>query len=194
MLEGSLWVPFISTPPPEHPDFVVPGHIPGQWVIWMYSVQSETHAPKTKYPEGELTQIHPESYKLSQFRAFLQSDVNEATESQQQPSSLLPSTSSTSASPIDPLIIPITLTNTNALLAYSLTREAVMKLRLAQAWTYDETKEHKVTIKMTLVRAIFFQKAQSTNSYFPCIQTQNTLNPLQINFPTTGWPSTSSMK
>mmetsp|Transcript_5914 Transcript_5914/g.14092 ORF Transcript_5914/g.14092 Transcript_5914/m.14092 type:complete len:518 (+) Transcript_5914:412-1965(+) len=167
MLDDSLWVPFISTPPPEHPDFVVPGQIPGQWVIWMYSVQSQTHAPKTKYPQGKLTQIHPVSYELSRFRAFLQSDVDEAIESQNQPNSLLPSTSSTSASPVDPLIIPITFTNTNALLAYSLTREAVMKLRLAQAWTYDETKEHKVTINMALVRAIFFQKTTVTRLIFP---------------------------
>jgi hypothetical protein len=33
-----------------------------------------------------------------------------------------------------------------------------MKLRSAQAWTYDETKEHKVTINMALVRAIFSQR------------------------------------
>ena len=42
-----------------------------------------------------------------------------------------------------------------------------MKLRLAQAWTYDETKEHKVTIKMTLVRAIFFQKSTVHKLIFP---------------------------
>ena len=125
----------------------------------MYSVQSETHASKTKYPEGILTKLHPESYRLSRFRAFLQSDVNEAIESQHPPSSLLSSTSSTSDAPADPLIIPLTFTNTNALLAYSLTREAVMKLRSAQAWTYNETKEHKVTINMALVRAIFSQKS-----------------------------------
>ena len=34
-----------------------------------------------------------------------------------------------------------------------------MKLRYAQAWTYDETKEHQVTINMALVRAIFSQKS-----------------------------------
>jgi hypothetical protein len=48
-----------------------------------------------------------------------------------------------------------------------LTREAVIKLRLAQAWTYDETKEHKVTINMALVRAIFFQKTTVTRLIFP---------------------------
>ena len=42
-----------------------------------------------------------------------------------------------------------------------------MKLRLAQAWTYDETNEHKVTIKMTLVRAIFFQKSTVHKLIFP---------------------------
>ena len=130
MIDNSWWVPYISTPPPTDQEFVVPGHIPGQWVIWMYSVQSESHAPKTKPPTGNLRQTYLPTYNLSRFRAFLQSDVKHATEDPSKASSFLPSTS-LAASTVDALIIPLALTSTNTLLAYSLTREAVMRLRLA---------------------------------------------------------------
>jgi hypothetical protein len=135
---------------------MVPGSMAGEWVIWMYSVESETHAAKTNPPKGELTQTYPPTYNLSRFRAFLQSDIKLATENPSIVNNLLPSTSSTSACPLDPLIIPIALTPSNTLLAYSLTREAVMKLRSARAWIYDETKQHKVTLNLAHVRTIFY--------------------------------------
>jgi len=72
-----------------------------------------------------------------------------------------------SASPVDPLIIPIALTPSNTLLAYSLTREAVMKLRSARAWIYDETKEHKVTLNMAHVRTIFYGTTTVKKLIFP---------------------------
>ena len=152
MIDNCWWVPYISTPPSTDPEFMVPGHVPGQWIIWMYSVQSESHAAKTNPPKGELTQTYQPTYNLSLCRAFLQPDIKLAAENPPLVSSLLPSTSSTSAFPADPLIIPIALTPSNTLLAY---REAVMKLRSARAWTYDEPKEHKVTLNMAHVRTIF---------------------------------------
>ena len=85
-----------------------------------------------------------------------ESDIKFATENPPLVSSLLPSTSSTPAFPVDPLIIPIALAPSNTLLAYSLTREAVMKLRSARAWIYDETKEHRVTLNMAHVRTMFY--------------------------------------
>ena len=157
-IDNSWWVPYISTPPPFDPECVVPGHTPGQWVIWMYSVQSESHAAKTKLPKGTLTQTNEPTYNLSRFRAFLKSDVENAIENTPQANSLLASTSSTSVSMVDPLIIPIALTPTNALLAYSLTRETVYKLRSAQAWKYDDTKEPKVTLNMAYDRTIFHNR------------------------------------
>jgi len=60
--------------------------------------------------------------------------------------------------PEDVLIIPIALTPTNALLAYSLTKEVVFKLRSAQAWKYDETKAPKVTLNVSYVRTIFHDR------------------------------------
>ena len=52
MIDNCWWIPYISTPPSTDPAFVVPGNTPGRWVIWMYSVQTESHAPKTKRTPG----------------------------------------------------------------------------------------------------------------------------------------------
>ena len=122
----------------------------------MYSVQSESHAPKTKPPKGKFTHTYSPTYNLSRFRAFLQSDVKHATEDPSKASSFLPSTS-LAASTVDALIIPLALTSTNTLPAYSLTREAVMKLRLARAWTC--IRETKVAPNMAHVRTIFYGTA-----------------------------------
>ena len=152
------------------------------------SVQSEIHASKTKYSEGKLTHSHPIAYKLFRFLAFLQSDVGRATKSKHQANSLLPSTSSTSAAPIDPHIFPITLTNTSALLAHSLTKEAVMKLRVAQAWIYDETKKHhKVTINLALVRLTFFQKSTVHNPIYTSTVKQDGSSQGPRDWPTFTW-------
>ena len=93
--------------------------------------------------------------KLSRFRAFLQSDIKNVTEIPPLASSLLPSKSSTSACPVVPLIIPTALAPSNTILGYSLTKEAVTKLRSARAWIYDESIEHKVTLNMAHGRTIF---------------------------------------
>ena len=61
-IENAWWVPFVSTPSSDHPEFQIPGQTPGQWVVWMFSVQSQQHAEKAKPPKGELTKTHPIDY------------------------------------------------------------------------------------------------------------------------------------
>ena len=51
--------------------------------------------------------------------------------------------------------------------AYSLTREAVMKLRSARARIYDETNEHKVTLNLAHVRTIFYATTTVKKLIFP---------------------------
>ena len=121
-LDNSWWVPYISTPPSEHPEFQIPGQIPGQWVFWMFSVQSQHHAANATPPKGELTKPHPVDYTESRFRAFLKPDIKNALKNQTHENIT-----------IDPLIIPDTFTPTNIPLAYSLTRDAIMKLRSEKA-------------------------------------------------------------
>jgi len=121
-LDNSWWVPYISTPPSEHPEFQIPGQIPGQWVFWMFSVQSQHHAANATPPKGELTKPHPVDYTESRFRAFLKPDIKNALKNQTHKNIK-----------IDPLIIPDTFTPTNIPLAYSLTRDAIMKLRSEKA-------------------------------------------------------------
>ena len=85
---------------------------------------------------------------------------------------------STKAPPkVDPLIIPIALTPSNTLLAYSLTREAVMKLRSVRAWIYDETREHKVTLNMAHVRTIFYGSTTVKKLIFPLHPDKRTSTP-----------------
>ena len=148
-LENAWWIPYISTPPSENPEFQIPGHIPGQWVIWMYSVKSQSHADKTKPPKEELTKKHPIDYTESRFRAFLKSDIEKAIKNQTHENIT-----------IDPLIIPNIFTPTNITLAYSLTRDAIMKLRSAKAWVCDdESQSPNVTLRTEYVRVLFSERS-----------------------------------
>jgi len=67
-------------------------------------------------------------------------------------------------------MLTINLRAWNREVRLSQTREAVMKLRLTQAWINDETKkEHKGAINLARVRTIFNKKAQFTSSDVPYI-------------------------
>jgi hypothetical protein len=48
----------------------------------------------------------------------------------------------------------------NALLACSLGKEAVLKLRSAKAWKYDGTMEHTIFLNMAYVRTIFHERKE----------------------------------
>ena len=138
LLNNSWWVPFVATLPSIDPEFALPGQQPAQKVIWMYSAMSQLKAHKTNPPKGELTQKHPPNYKDNRFRAFLQSNVDEAIDNQRQANNLQPPTSpeQDNALTIDPLVITAALTATNAPYAYTLRREAITELRSAKSLTY----------------------------------------------------------
>ena len=52
-----------------------------------------------------------------------------------------------------------------------------MKLRSARAWTYDETKEHKVTLNLAHVRTIFYGTTTVKRLIFPLHPDKRTSTP-----------------
>jgi len=136
----------------------------------MYSAMSQIKAHRTNPPKGELTQKHPLSYKDNRFKAFLQSDVDKALDDQRQANNtqLATSLNQATAPTIDPLIITEALTSTNTPYAYTLTREAIIKLRAAQSWTYDgEAQNPTVKLNMEHVRVLFSQLRTVNNILRP---------------------------